>query len=76
MDSRFDGCYHFAIKSGSVAIWHAVKPSVFKGFSGGWINSAYSHSIVPMGLGVRSRQTRLMPSTSWVMRSVILCSSA
>ena len=36
----------------------------------------YSHSIVPMGLGVRSRQTRLMPSTSWVMRSVILCSTA
>ena len=46
MDSRFDGCYHFAIKSGSVAIWHAVKPSVFKGFSGGWINSAYSHSLL------------------------------
>ena len=36
----------------------------------------YSHSIVPMGLGVRSRHTRLMPSTSWVMRSVILCSRA
>ncbi len=26
--------------------------------------SYYSHSMVPMGLGVRSRQTRLMPSTS------------
>ena len=24
----------------------------------------YSHSIVPMGFGVRSRRTRLMPSTS------------
>ena len=28
----------------------------------------YSHSMVPMGLGVRSSRTRLMPSTSWVMR--------
>ena len=28
----------------------------------------YSHSIVPMGLGVRSMRTRLMPSTSWVIR--------
>jgi len=28
----------------------------------------YSHSMVPMGLGVRSMRTRLMPSTSWVMR--------
>ena len=28
----------------------------------------YSHSIVPMGLGVKSIRTRLMPSTSWVMR--------
>ena len=28
----------------------------------------YSHSMVPMGLGVRSIRTRLMPSTSWVMR--------
>ena len=45
MDSLFDGCYHFTIKSGSVAIRHAVKPSVFKGFSGGWIKSAYSHSL-------------------------------
>ena len=30
--------------------------------------SYYSHSMVPMGLGVRSIRTRLMPSTSWVMR--------
>ena len=37
------------------------------------INFTYSHSMVPMGLGVRSRQTRLMPSTSLVMRLVILC---
>ena len=28
----------------------------------------YSHSMVPMGLGVRSNRTRLMPSTSWVIR--------
>jgi len=28
----------------------------------------YSHSMVPMGLGVRSIRTRLMPSTSWVIR--------
>ncbi len=28
----------------------------------------YSHSMVPMGLGVRSSRTRLIPSTSWVMR--------
>ena len=40
------------------------------------INSDYSHSMVPMGLGVRSYRTRLMPSTSWVMRSTILCRTA
>ena len=28
----------------------------------------YSHSMVPMGLGVRSSRTRLMPSASWVIR--------
>ena len=28
----------------------------------------YSHSMVPMGLGVRSIRTRLIPSTSWVIR--------
>jgi len=32
----------------------------------------YSHSIVPTGFGVRSKRTRLMPSTSAVMRFVIL----
>ena len=36
----------------------------------------YSHSMVPMGLGVRSYRTRLMPSTSWVIRLVIWCSRA
>ena len=36
----------------------------------------YSHAMVPMGLGVRSYRTRLMPSTSWVMRSTILCRTA
>jgi len=28
----------------------------------------YSHSMVPMGLGVRSIRTRLIPGTSWVIR--------
>ena len=28
----------------------------------------HSHSMVPMGLGVRSMTTRLIPGTSWVMR--------
>ena len=37
-------------------------------------HSDYSHSIVPIGLGVRSSSTRLTPSTSWVMRSVMWCS--
>ena len=36
----------------------------------------YSHSMVPTGLGVRSINTRLMPSTSAVMRAVILCRTA
>ena len=36
----------------------------------------YSHSIVPVGLGVKSYRTRLMPGTSAVMRAVILCSTA
>ena len=35
----------------------------------------YSHSMVPVGLGVRSKSTRLMPSTSEVMRLTILCST-
>ncbi len=33
--------------------------------------NSYSHSIVPMGLGVRSKSTRLMPSTSCVILSVM-----
>ena len=33
---------------------------------------SYSHSIVPTGLGVRSMSTRLIPSTSLVIRAVIL----
>ena len=33
----------------------------------------HSHSMVPMGLGVMSKTTRLMPSTSWVIRSVMWC---
>ena len=36
----------------------------------------YSHSIVPTGLGVKSINTRLMPSTSAVIRAVILLSTA
>ena len=36
----------------------------------------YSHSMVPVGFGVRSYRTRLMPSTSAVMRLTILCSTA
>ena len=36
----------------------------------------YSHSIVPTGLGVRSSRTRLMPSTSAVIRAVMWCSRA
>lgn len=39
-------------------------------------NDLYSHSIVPVGLGVISYSTRLMPSTSAVMRAVILCRTA
>ena len=35
----------------------------------------HSHSMVPVGLGVRSMRTRLMPSTSEVMRLTILCST-
>ena len=35
----------------------------------------HSHSIVPVGLGVRSNRTRLMPSTSEVIRATILCST-
>ena len=31
-------------------------------------DDTYSHSMVPMGFGVRSSRTRLIPSTSWVMR--------
>ena len=38
----------------------------------GLFHLAYSHSIVPVGLGVRSYRTLLMPSTSEVMRAVIL----
>ena len=31
----------------------------------------YSHSIVPIGLGVKSIRTLLIPGTSWVIRYVI-----
>ncbi len=34
-------------------------------------NIYYSHSIVPMGFGVRSYRTLLIPATSLVMRAVI-----
>ena len=37
-------------------------------FSALYLENGHSHSMVPMGLGVRSIRTRLMPSTSWVMR--------
>ena len=40
-----------------------------QGFSGMW---AYSHSIVPTGFGVRSKRTLFIPSTSAVIRLVIL----
>ena len=33
----------------------------------------HSHSMVPTGFGVRSISTRLMPSTSEVIRFTILC---
>ena len=44
-----------------------------------WVSgncSDYSHSIVPVGLGVKSNSTRFMPLTSCVIRSVICCSSS
>ena len=44
------------------------KPSVYAGLRGTY---NYSHSIVPLGLGVRSYKTRLTPGTSWVIRQVI-----
>lgn len=49
--------------------FYIAKNGLKQGFSG---LGYYSHSIVPMGLGVRSRRTRLMPSTSEVIRAVIL----
>ena len=36
------------------------------------MSKAHSHSIVPVGFGVRSKSTRLMPSTSFVIRDTIL----
>ena len=53
------------IKSLSEEMGEIEKPLVLLAF----LNfSNYSHSMVPMGLGVRSIRTRLMPSTSWVIR--------
>ena len=43
-------------------------PLQCNGFLAFMIKNDYSHSMVPMGLGVRSIRTRLMPGTSWVMR--------
>lgn len=56
------------IKILSEGVGKIQNPLVFLHFSAFLI---YSHSIVPIGLGVRSITTRLIPSTSWVMRSVI-----
>ena len=61
--------YHFVIR----AILKHEKSLKDMDFSDGW---DHSHSMVPMGFGVRSSRTRLMPSTSCVIRSVILCSTA
>ena len=49
------------------------KPLIYKAFS---TFVYYSHSIVPVGLGVKSYSTRLMPGTSVTMREVILWSRA
>ncbi len=60
------------VKLASKALFEGFKASKnleTQGFSGMW---DYSHSIVPTGLGVRSRRTLLIPSTSAVMRFVIL----
>ena len=38
------------------------------------VNLDYSHSMVPVGLGVRSNSTRFTPATSLVIRAVICCS--
>ena len=35
----------------------------------------HSHSMVPVGLGVKSNSTLLIPSTSAVILAVILCST-
>ena len=45
------------------AIWN--NPNQFKS------NFYHSHSIVPVGFGVRSHRTRFTPLTSWVMRSTM-----
>lgn len=46
----------------------AKNPLQRNGFLTFMIKNDYSHSMVPMGLGVRSIRTRLIPGTSWVMR--------
>ena len=61
------------IKILSTGSLKTLKPLILLGFR---TFSIYSHSIVPIGLGVRSITTRLIPSTSWVMRSVMWCRSA
>lgn len=46
---------------------------IFQGFAGKW---SYSHSMVPVGFGVRSYNTLLMPGTSLVIRLTIFPRSA
>lgn len=63
--------YHLNLmyQNGIILAFEVSRMAINKGFKP---LLYYSHSIVPIGLGVRSMRTRLMPSTSWVILSVIL----
>ena len=73
-DESFQTFFRFTTKS-----FHSSRPSTGLLPSSGPVGLLvkksffilYSHSMVPVGFGVRSNSTRFTPATSWVMRSVI-----
>lgn len=62
--------YHLNLmyQNGIILAFEVSRMAINKGFTP---LLYYSHSIVPIGLGVRSRRTRLMPSTSAVILFVM-----